>query len=91
MMCSGELLEEKVQKFCNNNNKDEGQIWQVINNVHTRTYGRNIMWEKEQYQKENNLEDIPMAEQFAKLNLVHRAVEILKGLQDCIKNGWELE
>lgn len=49
------------------------------------------MWEKEQYQKENNLEDIPMAEQFAKLNLVHRAIEILKGLQDCIKNGWKLE
>ncbi|CUU49834.1 MULTISPECIES: hypothetical protein [Clostridium] len=91
MMCSGELLEEKVQEFCKNNNRDEGQIWQVINNVHTRTYGRNIMWEKEQYQKENNLEDIPMAEQFAKLNLVHRAIEILKGLQECIKNGWELE
>lgn len=51
MMCSGELLEEKVQEFCNNNNRDEGQIWQVINNVHTRMYGRNIMWEKEQYQK----------------------------------------
>ncbi|NRT36630.1 uncharacterized protein YjaG (DUF416 family) [Clostridium beijerinckii] len=91
MMCSGELLEEKVQEFCKNNNRDEGQIWQVINNVHTRTYGRNIMWEKEQYQKENNLEDIPMAEKFAKLNLVHRAIEILKGLQECIKNGWELE
>ncbi|NRT73283.1 hypothetical protein [Clostridium beijerinckii] len=91
MMCSGELLEEKVQEFCKNNNRDEGQIWQVINEVHTRTYGRNIMWEKEQYQKENNLEDIPMAEQFAKLNLVHRAIEILKGLQECIKNGWELE
>ncbi|NOW89843.1 uncharacterized protein YjaG (DUF416 family) [Clostridium beijerinckii] len=91
MMCSGELLEEKVQEFCNNNNRDEGQIWQVINNVHTRMYGRNIMWEKEQYQKENNLKDIPMAEQFAKLNLVYRAIEILKGLQECIKNGWELE
>lgn len=90
-MCSGELLEEKVQEFCKNNNRDEGQIWQVINEVHTRTYGRNIMWEKEQYQKENNLADIPMAEQFAKLNLVHRAIEILKGLQECIKNGWELE
>lgn len=50
-MCSGELLEEKVQEFCKNNNRDEGQIWQVINEVHTRTYGRNIMWEKEQYQK----------------------------------------
>ncbi|NRT91846.1 hypothetical protein [Clostridium beijerinckii] len=91
MMCSGELLEEKVQEFCNNNNRDEGQIWKVINDVHTRTYGRNIMWEKEQYQEENNLADIPMAEQFAKLNLVHRAIEILKGLQECIKNGWELE
>ncbi|NRY59634.1 hypothetical protein [Clostridium beijerinckii] len=91
MMCSGELLEEKVQEFCKNNNRDEGQIWQVINNVHTRTYGRNIMWEKEQYQKENNLSDIPMAEQFARLNFVHRAIEILKGLQECIKNGWELE
>ncbi|GEP65904.1 hypothetical protein CBE01nite_36720 [Clostridium beijerinckii] len=91
MMCSGELLEEKVQEFCKNNNRDEGQIWQVINNAHTRTYGRNIMWEKEQYQKENNLGDIPMAEQFAKLNLVHRAIEILKRLQECIKNGWELE
>ncbi|WP_026887023.1 hypothetical protein [Clostridium beijerinckii] len=91
MMCSGELLEEKVQQFCKNINKDEGQIWQVINSVHTKTYGRNIMFEKERYQKENNLEDIPMAEQFAKLNLVHRAIEILKGLEECAKNGWELE
>ena len=90
MMCSGEFLEERVQEFCRSNNKDEGQMWQIINDIHTKQYGRNIMWEKQQYEKENNLGDIPMSQQFAITNLVHRAVEILKGLEGCIQNGWEL-
>lgn len=89
-MCSEEFLEERVQEFCRNNNKDEGQMWQIINDIHTKQYGRNIMWEKQQYEKENNLGDIPMSQQFAKMNLVHRAMEILKGLEGCIQNGWEL-
>ncbi|EKQ51589.1 MULTISPECIES: hypothetical protein [unclassified Clostridium] len=91
MMCSGEFLEEKVQEFCKINNKNEGQIWHLINNIHTKEYGRNIMWEKQQYEKQNNLGDIPMSQQFAKENLVHRVIEILKGLQECIKNGWQLQ
>lgn len=90
MMCSGEFLEERVQEFCINNSKDEGQMWQIINDIHTKQYGRNIMWEKQQYEKENNLGDIPMSQQFSKMNLVHRAIEILKGLEKCIQNGWEL-
>lgn len=84
MMCSGEFLEERVQEFCMNNNKDEGQMWQIINDINTKQYGRNIMWEKQQYEKENKLGDIPMSQQFAKMNLVHRAVEILKDLKKCI-------
>lgn len=91
MMCSGEFLEEKVQRFCENNNKDEGYIWQVINDIHTKEFGRNIMWEKQQYEKKNNLPDIPMSQQFARENLVHRAIEILKGLEECINNNWKLE
>ena len=91
MMCSGEFLEEKVQEFCARNNQDEGYIWRIINNIHTKDYGRNIMWEKQEYEKENNLGDIQMSQQFAKENLVHRAIAILKGLDECVKNGWTLE
>ena len=91
MMCSGQLLEEKVKEFCKNNDKDEGYIWQVINNIHIKQFGRNIMWEKKQYEKENNIGDIPMAQFFAKAQKVNNAIEILKGLEECIKNGWYLE
>jgi hypothetical protein len=90
-MCSGQLLEEKVKEFCHRNGKDEGYIWQVINDIHTKEYGRNIMWEKQQFEKENNLPDIQMSEQFAKENLVSRAMQIVAGLQNCINNNWKLE
>lgn len=83
MMESGIFLEEQVVKFCQRHNQDEGYIWGVINNIHTRDYGRNILWKKEQEEKENNLPDIPMSQQFAKENLVHRAIDILKGLEEC--------
>ena len=36
------------------------------------------MCEKQKYEKEHNLSDIPMAEQFAKEQLVHNVIEILK-------------
>jgi hypothetical protein len=90
-MCSGQLLEEKVKEFCVRHGKDEGYIWQTINTIHTKEYGRNILWEKQQYEKENNIGDIPMSEQFAKENLVHRAIDILKGLDTCIRNDWKSE
>jgi hypothetical protein len=91
MMYSGIYLKGEVISFCNENNIDEGHIWQVINRIHTKEYGRNIMWEKEQFQKENNTGDIPMSQYFAKTETVHNAIEILKGLKNCIKNGWEFE
>ena len=91
LMCSGLLLESEVQKFCANNNLDEGEMWQVINRIHTNQYGRNIMWEKQQEEKEKGISDIPMSEQFAKNVLVHRVIEILKGLQECCNNGWDFE
>lgn len=90
-MCSGQFLEEKVKEFCKTNNKDEGYIWKVINNIHMKQFGRNIMWEKEQFQKQKNTGDIPMSEWFAKNEIVHRAIEILKGMQNCINNNWKLE
>lgn len=91
MMYSGIYLEEQVKSFCQRNNKDEGQIWQIINNIHTKTYGRNIMWEKKEFENKNNTGDIPMSEYFAKCEKVSNAIEILKGLQNCVENGWELE
>lgn len=91
MMCSGQLLEEKVQEFCKNNDRDEGHIWQIINSIHTKQFGRNIMWEKKQHEKENNIGDIPMAQFFAKCHIVSNAIEIIKGLEECINNGWDLE
>lgn len=91
MMCSADLLEERVQEFCRNNNKDEGEIWQIINNIHTKQFGRNIMWEKQEFEKNNNCGDIPMAEYFAKQTLVTRAIEIIMGLEICIENGYPLE
>lgn len=90
-MCSGEYLEEQVQDFCNKYNQDEGNIWQTINTIHTRDYGRNILWEKNQEEKEKNCGDIPMSEQFAKSEKVSNAIYILKGLENCIINGWEFE
>ena len=90
-MCSGELLESQVQEFCNKYNKDEGYIWQVINNIHIRDYGRNILWEKQQEEKEKNCGDIPMSQAFAKENMVSNAIYILKGLENCVINDWELE
>lgn len=91
MMYSGIYLSEQVKDFCKRNCKDEGQIWQIINNIHTKEFSRNIMWEKQQFEKENNTGDIPMAEWFAKAEKVHNAIYILKGLQNCIENGWGLE
>jgi hypothetical protein len=91
MMCSAQVLEEKVQEFSKKNNIDEGQLWQTINNIHTKQFGRNLMWEKQEFEKNNNCGDVPMAEQFAKENLVHRAIEIIKGLEVCILEGYPLE
>lgn len=91
MMYSGIYLKGEVVVFCQRNNKDEGQIWQIINNIHTKEYARNIMWEKQQFEKENNTGDIPMSEWFAKTETVHNAIYILKGLQNCIEKGWGLE
>jgi len=91
MMESGIFLEEKVQEFCTRNNQDEGYIWGVINNIHTRDYGRNLMWEKQKEEAEKDYGDIPMSQQFAKENLVHRAIDILKGLEECAQKGWELK
>ena len=89
MMQSGIFLEEKVKEFCTRNNKGEGQIWQLINNIHIKSYGRNVMWEKQEEEKKNNLPDIPMSQQFAKENLVHNAIYILKGLENCVQKGWD--
>ena len=89
-MCSGKFLEEQVQEFCNKYNQDEGNIWQIINKIHTKDYGRNLLWEKIQEEKEKNVGDIPMSEQFAKCEKVSNAIYILKGLENCIINGWDL-
>jgi len=90
-MYSGIYLNEEVMKFCKENNKDLGEIWQVINRIHTKQYSRNIMLEKQQFERENNTGDIPMSEYFAKTETVHNAIEILKGLKNCIEKGWEFE
>lgn len=90
-MCSGQYLEEQVQRFCKECNQDEASIWQVINRIHTKDYNRNILWEKQKEEKENNTGDIPMSEQFAKANMVSNAIYILEGLENCVMNGWEFE
>lgn len=90
MMESGIFLEERVQEFCSKHGRDEGAIWQIINDIHTREYGRNIMWEKHQEEHEKNMNDIPMSQFFAQKELVHNAISILKGLEVCIANNWEL-
>jgi hypothetical protein len=90
-MCSGEYLENQVKEFCSRNQKDEGQTWQIINNIHTKDYGRNIMTENQTYEKENKLGDIPMSQYFAKVEKVSNAIRILKGMQNCINNNWGLE
>jgi len=91
MMESGIFLEEKVKEFCTRHKKDEGQIWQAINTIHTRDYGRNLMWEKQEEEKKNNSGDIPMSQYFAKCEKVSNAIDILKGLENCIQKGWELK
>lgn len=91
LMCSGLVLEEEVQSFCKRNNLNEGEIWQVINRIHTRVYNRNIMWEKQQEENEKGIGDIPMYQQFAKAQLVHNAIYIVQGLQNCCDNGWDFE
>ena len=91
MMCSGQFLETEVKNFCNKYNKDEGFIWTIINDIHTRDYGRNILWEKQKEEKEKNLADIPMSQYFAKCEKVSNAIYILKGLENCCENGWELK
>jgi hypothetical protein len=90
-MCSGQVLEDLVQEFCIKNNKNEGELWQIINNIHTKQYGINVMSKKHEYEKENGLGDVPMADQFARMSMVHNAVDILKGLQECIYKGYPLE
>jgi len=90
MMCSDQLLEEKVKEFCTRNKKDEGDMWQVINHIHTKEYGRNIIWEKQEEEKKNNIGDIPMSQYFAKIQMVHNAIHIIQGLENCIQKGWDL-
>jgi len=90
-MESGIFLEEQVQQFCSKYNKEEGYIWQAINSIHTKTYNRNIMWEKQKEEQENNTGDIPMAQAFAKAQLVHNVISILRGLTNCCEHGWSLE
>jgi hypothetical protein len=90
-MYSGIFLKEQVEAFCRENNKDLGEIWQIINRIHTKQFGRNICWEKEQFQRDNNTGDIPMEQWFARVEMVHNAIEILKGLKECIREGWEFE
>lgn len=91
LMCSGEVLEEEVQKFCKRNNQDEGEIWQVINRIHTRNFDRNIMYEKQQEEIRDGVGDIPMAQQFAKEKMVSNVIYILQGLQKCCDEGWDFE
>lgn len=92
IMCSGEYLESRVQNFCKDNTKDEGDIWQIINNIHIKVYGRNIIWEKQEYEKNNNIhEDIPLSQYFAWNIIVHHAILIIQGLEECIINNWALE
>jgi hypothetical protein len=91
VMYSGIFLREQVENFCRENNKDLGEIWQVINRIHTKEYGRNICWEKQQFERENNTGDIPMSEWFAKTETVHNAINIIKGIQNCIEKGWDFE
>jgi hypothetical protein len=90
-MYSGIFLKEQVEKFSKENNRDLGEIWQVINRIHTKQFGRNICWEKEQFQMKNNTGDIPMEQWFARTETVHNAIEILKGLKNCIENNWSFE
>lgn len=91
MMQSGILLQEEMHKFCKTNNYDEGLAWQTLNKIHTEEYGRNIIWEKNQYEKENNLGDVPLCEYFAKQEKVSNAIRIIKGMQNCINNGWGIK
>lgn len=91
MMYSGIYLNGEVTTFCKDNQLDIGETWQVINRIHTKQYARNIMFEKQQFEKEHNTGDIPMAEYFAKTETVHNAIEILKGLKECVKEGWDFE
>lgn len=91
MMCSSELLENKMQNFCNKNHMDEGIAWAILNKIHTRDYGKNVMYEKNQYEIKNNLGDIPMAEYFGETQMVSNAIRVLDGMENCLRNGWELE
>jgi len=61
IMESGNLLEEKVQEICKERNKDEGDIWNRINCSYLNIFKRDLMWEKNEFQKENSFGDIPMS------------------------------
>ena len=90
-MCSGQFLEDEVQKFCSENGLNEGEIWHVINRIHEKKYGGNMMKQKNDYERENSCSDIPMSQWFANKSLVHNAIDILEGLKNCIKNNWNFE
>ena len=91
MMESGLTLEKSVQDFCKANNKDEGDIWQIINRIHAKRYGIDVMNEKHKYESDNNLPDVPMSQFFAIKQMVNHAMKILTGLENCIINNWPLE
>lgn len=80
-MCSGNVLEELVQKFCKEQNKDEGLVWQRINSIYEARFdNRNLMQEKNNYEREHNTGDIPMAQWIANLVEVHNITPILDEL-----------
>ena len=91
MKCSSELLNSKMKDFCNRNHIDEGVTWSILNNIYARDYGRNIMYEKNQHERENNLGDIPMCEYFGEIECVGNAIRVLDGMENCLRNGWGLE
>ena len=76
-MESGKVLQEKIQEFCKDRNKDEGVIWKEINNMYNTIFERNLMWEKNKYEADNHIGDIPMSQWIANERLVSEIFPLL--------------
>ena len=59
---TGEYLEKQVSEYAKEKEIDEGKLWEELNNEFKMIYGTNQQLAKEEYQKENNIVWLDMAE-----------------------------
>ena len=59
---NGQYLENQIQKYCQENNKDEAKVWEDLVEIYKNTYGVNLEYMKSEYCKVACIGFLGMAE-----------------------------